>query len=75
MRPRCQLNIWKRSALSKFDYTDISATHEIMKRDVGIAHSGMKKENDNKQQLEQFSASVDDTARWFKQHQVESIEV
>ena len=24
-------------ALSKFDYTDIAATHKIMKRDIGIA--------------------------------------
>jgi hypothetical protein len=33
----------------------MSATHKIMKRDVGIAYIAMKKENDKKQQLEQFS--------------------
>ena len=29
--------------LQKFDYTDISATHKIMKRDVGIAYIAMRK--------------------------------
>jgi hypothetical protein len=29
--------------LQKFDYTDISATHKIMKRDVGIAYIVMRK--------------------------------
>ena len=30
-------------ALQKFDYTDISATHKIMKRDVGISYIAMRK--------------------------------
>ena len=30
-------------ALKKFDYTDIAATHKIMKRDVGIAYIAMRK--------------------------------
>ena len=30
-------------SLQKFDYTDISATHKIMKRDVGIAYIAMRK--------------------------------
>ena len=30
-------------ALQKFDYTDIAATHKIMKRDVGIAYIAMRK--------------------------------
>jgi hypothetical protein len=35
---------WKRlRALPKFDYNDISATHKIMKRDVGIAYIAMRK--------------------------------
>jgi hypothetical protein len=29
--------------LQKFDYTDIAATHKIMKRDVGIAYIAMRK--------------------------------
>ena len=29
--------------LQKFDYTDITATHKIMKRDVGIAYIAMRK--------------------------------
>ena len=29
--------------MSKFDYTDIAATHKIMKRDVGIAYIAMRK--------------------------------
>ena len=29
--------------LPKFDYTDIAATHKIMKRDVGIAYIAMRK--------------------------------
>ncbi|HET7390290.1 MAG TPA: integrase [Nitrososphaeraceae archaeon] len=33
----------KLRALSKFDYADISATHKIMKRDVGIAYIAMRK--------------------------------
>jgi hypothetical protein len=33
---------WTR-ALPKFDYTDIAATHKIMKRDVGIAYIAMRK--------------------------------
>jgi len=35
---------WKKFiTLQKFDYTDISATHKIMKRDVGIAYIAMRK--------------------------------
>jgi hypothetical protein len=35
---------WERlRALQKFDYTDIAATHKIMKRDVGIAYIAMRK--------------------------------
>ena len=35
---------WKKfRALQKFDYTDIVATHKIMKRDVGIAYIAMRK--------------------------------
>ena len=30
-------------ALQKFDYSDITATHKIMKRDVGIAYIAMRK--------------------------------
>jgi hypothetical protein len=30
-------------ALQKFDYTDITATHKIMKRDIGIAYTTMRK--------------------------------
>ncbi|MDF2737254.1 MAG: hypothetical protein K0S93_1111 [Nitrososphaeraceae archaeon] len=30
-------------AFQKFDYTDITATHKIMKRDVGIAYIAMRK--------------------------------
>ena len=30
-------------ALQKFDYTDIAATHKIMKRDVGIAYIAIRK--------------------------------
>jgi hypothetical protein len=33
----------KLRALSNFDYHDISATHKIMKRDVGIGYTIMKK--------------------------------
>ena len=33
----------KLRALPKFDYTDIAATHKIMKRDVGIAYIAMRK--------------------------------
>ena len=29
--------------MPKFDYTDIAATHKIMKRDVGIAYIAMRK--------------------------------
>jgi intergrase/recombinase len=29
--------------MAKFDYTDIAATHKIMKRDVGIAYIAMRK--------------------------------
>jgi intergrase/recombinase len=29
--------------LPRFDYTDIAATHKIMKRDVGIAYIAMRK--------------------------------
>ena len=29
--------------LQRFDYTDIAATHKIMKRDVGIAYIAMRK--------------------------------
>jgi hypothetical protein len=29
--------------LKKFDYTDIDATHKIMKRGIGIAHIAMRK--------------------------------
>src|SRR6476646_4252880 len=37
-------NYWEKlRALPKFDYTDISATHKIMKRDVGIAYIAMRK--------------------------------
>jgi intergrase/recombinase len=37
-------NYWnKLRALSRFDYTDIAATHKIMKRDVGIAYIAMRK--------------------------------
>jgi intergrase/recombinase len=35
---------WKKlRTLPKFDYTDIAATHKIMKRDVGIAYLAMRK--------------------------------
>ena len=35
---------WKKfRALQKFDYTDIFATHKIMKRDVDIAYIAMRK--------------------------------
>jgi intergrase/recombinase len=35
---------WERfRSLKKFDYTDIAATHKIMKRDVGIAYIAMRK--------------------------------
>ena len=37
------LNWEKFRALQKFDYTDIAATHKIMKRDVGIAYIVMRK--------------------------------
>ena len=30
-------------SIPKFDYTDIAATHKIMKRDVGIAYIAMRK--------------------------------
>lgn len=33
----------KLRTLPKFDYTDIAATHKIMKRDVGIAYIAMRK--------------------------------
>lgn len=37
-------NYWnKLRALSRFDYSDIAATHKIMKRDVGIAYIAMRK--------------------------------
>jgi len=28
---------WEKFIIAKFDYTDIAATHKIMKRDVSIA--------------------------------------
>jgi intergrase/recombinase len=38
------IKYWERlRALSKFDCTDISATHKIMKPDVGIAYIAMRK--------------------------------
>ena len=37
-------NYWKRlRTLPRFDYSDIAATHKIMKRDVGIAYIAMRK--------------------------------
>jgi hypothetical protein len=33
--------------LQKLDYTDIAATHKIMKRDVGIAYITMRKIHHN----------------------------
>ena len=37
-------NYWQKlRKLPKFDYTDIAATHKIMKRDVGIAYIAMRK--------------------------------
>jgi hypothetical protein len=37
-------NYWKKlRTVPKFDYSDISATHKIMKRDVGIAYIAMRK--------------------------------
>lgn len=37
-------NYWEKlRALPMFDYTDIAATHKIMKRDVGIAYTAMRK--------------------------------
>jgi hypothetical protein len=37
-------NYWNMlKALSRFDYSDIAATHKIMKRDVGIAYIAMRK--------------------------------
>jgi intergrase/recombinase len=37
-------NYWnKLRGLSRFDYSDIAATHKIMKRDVGIAYIAMRK--------------------------------
>jgi hypothetical protein len=51
------IKYWEKlRALPKFDYTDIAATHKIMKRDVGIAY----KQNDihslfnERSQLQQF---------------------
>ena len=38
------INYWnKLRTLPKFDYNDIVATHRIMKRDVGIAYTAMRK--------------------------------
>jgi intergrase/recombinase len=38
------INYWEKlRALSKFDYSDIAATHKIMKRDVGVAYIAMRK--------------------------------
>jgi intergrase/recombinase len=37
-------NYWKKlRTVPKFDYSDISATHKIMERDVGIAYIAMRK--------------------------------
>ena len=37
-------NYWEKLRnVPKFDYTDIAATHKIMKRDVGIAYIAMRK--------------------------------
>ena len=37
-------NYWEKLRnMPKFDYTDIAATHKIMKRDVGIAYIAMRK--------------------------------
>ena len=37
-------NYWEKIRnMPKFDYTDIAATHKIMKRDVGIAYIAMRK--------------------------------
>ena len=39
-----RIKYWEKlRALPKFDYTDIAATHKIMKRDVGIAYIAMRK--------------------------------
>jgi intergrase/recombinase len=38
------IKYWEKlRALPRFDYTDIAATHKIMKQDVGIAYSVMRK--------------------------------
>jgi hypothetical protein len=38
------INYWnKLRTLPKFDYSDIAATHKIMKRDIGIAYIAMRK--------------------------------
>ena len=37
-------NYWEKLRnMPKFDYTDIAATHKIMKRDVGIAYIAIEK--------------------------------
>jgi hypothetical protein len=46
--------------LQKFDYTDISATHKIMKRDIGIAYIAMRKIHCNVMRFKE-TLSVDET--------------
>ena len=62
-------NYWnKLKALSRFDYSDIAATHKIMKRNVGVGYIAMRKIHYNVMRFRD-ALSVDEAevlARRFK---------